>query len=350
MRPQFPTFTVKPTVLLKLFMIAGVTVAALTGCGRGPAPASSSAGPALQVKTARAILATEPRFESVAGTVHSLARAQVSTKITGRIAQAEFVLGQTIAVGEPLVMLAADELNARVDQAQAALDQAENDHTREATLLSKGAATTDSVRSLAERRRMAGAALAEAKAMLGYTRVTAPFNGVITRKFVNAGDLASAGTPLFELEGIDQLRAEVEVPESLATIALGASLTMLTGERRITGTLAEFSPASDPLSRTRLAKVSLPDNVSVHQGQFIRVFWPAGENALLTVPTNAIGTFGQMEQVFVVKDGKAVLRLVKTGLHDGSRVQILAGLDANETVILDAPASLHDGQAVTFQP
>ena len=331
-------------------MTAGVTIAALTGCGRGPAPASSSAEPALQVKTARAILATEPRFESVAGTVHSLARAQVSTKITGRVAQAEFVLGQTIAVGEPLVMLAADELNARVDQAQAALDQAENDHTREATLLSRGAATTDSVRSLDERRRMAGAALAEAKAMLGYTRVTAPFNGVITRKFVNAGDLASAGTPLFELEGIDQLRAEVEVPESLATIAPGASLTMLTGERRITGTLAEFSPASDPLSRTRLAKVSLPDNVSVHQGQFIRVFWPAGENALLTVPTNAIGTFGQMEQVFVVTDGKAVLRLVKTGLHDGSRVQILAGLDANETVILDAPASLHDGQAVTIQP
>ena len=350
MRPQFPTFTVKPTVLLKLFMTAGVTIAALTGCGRGPAPASSSAEPALQVKTARAILATEPRFESVAGTVHSLARAQVSTKITGRVAQAEFVLGQTIAVGEPLVMLAADELNARVDQAQAALDQAENDHTREATLLSRGAATTDSVRSLDERRRMAGAALAEAKAMLGYTRVTAPFNGVITRKFVNAGDLASAGTPLFELEGIDQLRAEVEVPESLATIAPGASLTMLTGERRITGTLAEFSPASDPLSRTRLAKVSLPDNVSVHQGQFIRVFWPAGENALLTVPTNAIGTFGQMDQVFVVTDGKAVLRLVKTGLHDGSRVQILAGLDANETVILDAPASLHDGQAVTIQP
>ena len=350
MRPQFPTFTVKPTVLLKLFMTAGVTIAALTGCGRGPAPASSSAEPAIQVKTARAILATEPRFESVAGTVHSLARAQVSTKITGRVAQAEFVLGQTIAVGEPLVMLAADELNARVDQAQAALDQAENDHTREATLLSRGAATTDSVRSLDERRRMAGAALAEAKAMLGYTRVTAPFNGVITRKFVNAGDLASAGTPLFELEGIDQLRAEVEVPESLATIAPGASLTMLTGERRITGTLAEFSPASDPLSRTRLAKVSLPDNVSVHQGQFIRVFWPAGENALLTVPTNAIGTFGQMEQVFVVTDGKAVLRLVKTGLHDGSRVQILAGLDANETVILDAPASLHDGQAVTIQP
>ena len=342
MRPQLSPRRVMTAPVLRLLAISAAVLAMAAGCGRKSA--------ALPVRTARAVLASEPRLQAVAGTVHSLDRALVSARITGRVARADFMLGQTVAAGDTLVVLSADELDARVDLAQAALDQAEHNFQRETTLLAKGASTSDTVRTLDESRRMAAATLAGARTMLGYTRVAAPFNGVVTRKFVNAGDLASAGAPLFELEGVDRLRAEVEVPESLATVPPRSSLAVLVGRRRINGTLAEFSPASDPLSRTRLAKVALPDDAGVHPGQFVRVLWPSGETALLTVPASAIGAFGQMERVFVVTDGRATLRLVKTGLHEGSRVQILAGLDAGETVILDAPPALRDDQPVSVQP
>ena len=336
--------------LFRLLAISAAVLATVGGCGRKSASPQEMKPPALPVHTARAVLAMEPRLQAVAGTVRSLAHAQVSARVAGRVSQADFTLGQTVAAGDTLVVLSADELNARVALAQAAFDQAGNDYAREASLLAKGASTAETVRTLDERRRMAGATLDETKAMLGYTRITAPFNGVVTSKFVNTGDLASAGTPLFELEGVTQLRAEVEVPESLATVSIGASLAVLVGDRKVNGALAEFSPASDSLSRTRLAKVSLPDGVGVHPGQFVRVLWPAGDTPLLTVPMNAVSAFGQMERVFVVTDGQATLRLVKTGAHAGDRVQILAGLDAGETIVLDVPATLRDGQTVHIQP
>lgn len=347
---QHAALPVKPTGILRLLLVSGTALAVLAGCERKPASAQETTPAALSVRTAPAVLATTMRFEPVSGTVRSLDHAQVSARITGRVINADFTLGQAVAAGDTLVVLSAGELDARVAQARAALDQASNDYQREHSLLAKGVSTPETVRALDEKRRMAAAAFDEASALLGYTRVTAPFAGVVTNRFVSAGDLASPGTRLFEIEGTKRLRAEVEVPESLAALPPNAPLTILVGDKRVTGGLAEFSSAADPLARTRLAKVSLPEGSGVHQGQFVRVLWPAGDTPLLTVPANAVGSFGQTERVFVAADGKAVLRLVRTGLHDNDRIQILSGLDAGETVIIDAPATLRDGQPVQTQP
>ena len=74
------------------------------------------------------------------------------------------------------------------------------------------------------------------------------------------------------------------------------------------------------------------------------------EDTVLTVPAAAVSTLGQMERVFVVVNGRALLRLVKTGARDGARVQVAAGLDAGETIILAPPATLRDGQPVEPKP
>jgi apolipoprotein N-acyltransferase len=68
------------------------------------------------------------------------------------------------------------------------------------------------------------------------------------------------------------------------------------------------------------------------------------------VPASAVSHFGQMERVFAVEHGRAVLRLVKTGRTVADRTEILAGLTAGETVVLAPPATLRDGQPVTPQP
>jgi len=186
--------------------------------------------------------------------------------------------------------------------------------------------------------------------MLAYTRIAAPFSGVLTAEFAKPGDLATPGRPLFEIEGVDQLRAEVQVPESLSSPALGAELTVLAGDDPVSGQLAELSPAADPTSRTRLAKIALPAAAAVHSGQFVRVLWPAGNRTALTVPATAVMTFGQMERVYVVTAGRAQLRLVKTGARESDRVQIAAGLDAGEVVVTAPSAALRDGQPVEIQP
>jgi RND family efflux transporter MFP subunit len=180
----------------------------------------------------------------------------------------------------------------------------------------------------------------------GYTRISAPFAGVITRELVKAGDLATPGAPLFTIEGTDQLQVEVQVPESFALPASDGALTVRIDDTEVVGTLAEISPSADGSSRTRSAKIDLPADVPARSGQFVRVLWPVGETQALWAPPEAVTRFGQMERVFVIQDDRARLRLVRTGARHDTGIAILAGLNDGDTVVLDPPAGLRDGQPV----
>lgn len=329
-------------------LVAGSLVVA--ACSRDRSVSPAEALPAISVRVARVEASAEPRRQPVAGTVRPVDRAVVAAKVLATVARADLAVGQQVRAGDVLVTLTANEIAARAEQARAALSQAQRDHEREARLLEQGAATAESVRALADRARAAAAALDEAETLLGYTQVTAPFDGVITRDLVNPGDLATPGQPLLELEGTRQLRAEIQVPESLLVPALGSTLLVELDHAVINGSLAEVSPAADPVSRTRLAKVDLPDDRRVRSGQFVRVLWPAPAAQQLSVPENAVSFFGQMERLFVVENDRAHLRLVKTGSRIADRLVLLAGAEAGEWVILDPPASLRDGQAVEVAP
>lgn len=326
----------------RLCFVLLLLLAAALGSGAEPAPVA--------VQVAVAVREILPRTQPVAGTVRPLARATIAAKVTGTVRETRLAIGQVVAAGTILVTLQAAELEARVNLAQATLAQADRELARERTLESQGGSTTDAVRAADDRRRQAQAAAQEAEAMLSYTRLAAPFDGVITGEFVKAGDLATPGRALFEIEGQDRLQAEVQVPESLALPALESAVAVLVGDATVTGAVAELSPAADPTTRTRLAKIALPAASGARSGQFVRVLWPAGTADSLSVPAAAVSLLGQMERVFVVTAGHARLRLVKTGPRTGDRVEIVSGLDAGEAVVLNPGAALRDGQAVEIRP
>ena len=290
------------------------------------------------------------RTQAVAGTVRPFSRATIAAKITGTVASTSLAVGRAVTAGEVLLTLQAAELDARVDQAHAALAQAEREYERERTMEAQGASTTESVRGADDRRRLSRAAAQEAEAMLGYTKIVAPFSGVLTAELVKAGDLATPGRPLFEIEGTDHLRAEVQVPESLPLPGANSTIAVVLGEKTLIGQLVELSPSADPASRTRLAKIELPSDAVARSGQFVRVLWPASEEVALTVPATAVSVLGQMERVFVVSKGKAQLRLVKTGGRDRDRIEIASGLDEGEHVVVSPPSALRDGQSVETKP
>lgn len=330
-------------------VFAGVLVS--TACRRSGDSAAVVAGTAIPVRTTAAQLTLEPRTQNVAGTVRPLARAVVSARVLGKVARADFLVGQRVASGERLVSLDAEETSARLLQAEAAFDQARREHARESALLAKGVATSESVRTLSDRLRIAGAALAEAQTLRGYTSVAAPFAGVITRKLVDAGDLAAPGTALFAIEGTDNLRAEVEVPDSLPLPSPSTVLRVRLPGGETDGVLVELSPAADPSTRTRLAKIALPAGAPARSGDFARIAWPAaGETTAITVPASAVSLMGQMERVFVVTEDRAVLRFVRTAGDASGRVRVASGLDAGERVVTNPPAALRDGQPVELRP
>lgn len=291
--------------------------------------------------------------EDVVGTVRPKLSAAIEAKVSGRIEQMLVVPGQLVKTGEKLARLDAHEIQSRLDQAAAARQQAESDFKRATELIQQKILSQSEFDSAQSKFRMAAAAEAEAKTMLGYMDIIAPFGGVITRKLADVGDLAAPGKPLLQMENPNTLRFEADVPEALiGNVKLGDKLAVriaaVAGE--IEGAIAEISPAADPNSRTFSVKLDLPGAPGLRSGQFGRVAVPVGEASAIRVPASAVIQRGQMELVFVVASGHAQLRLVKTGSRVGDEIELVSGLDSGEQVVTDGAASLTDGQPVTIKP
>jgi RND family efflux transporter MFP subunit len=265
-----------------------------------------------------------------------------------------FTLGQRVKRGDTLVTISAGEINARVTQAESQYNQASRDLARERDLLPKGASTATMVKDLEDRCAGAEAMLREAKVMLSYATLQAPFDGVIARKFVNVGDLASPGLPLLEIEGASGFEVEAGVPDSLAgNLRAGMLLAVQSPTEGIvfSGKISEISPAADANAHTVAVKITVPDSATVRSGQFVRIQIPGSPIRALLAPWAAVTTLGQIERVFVASsDNRAVLRLVKTGARRGSQVEILSGLDDGDRVILTQSAALYEGQMLEIQP
>lgn len=334
------------------FLLLPLALSLVTGCARkDPVSAPPEAG-SLPVQAAVVARETLPAVIEMPATVRPAERAVISAKLTGTIASLPWGLGQEVKAGDLLVTLSVPETEARVRQAQASLAEAQRGTERERTLVAKGVNPPDTLRDAEDRLRFAQAGLAEAEAMLAHAGIRVPFAGVITEKHVLPGDLATPGLPLLALESTSRLRAEGTVPEqAAASLRIGDPLPVVVhdGAAAIAGRIEELSAAADAVSRSVLVKVALPAG-SVRSGQFARLQVTAGRTETLLVPAAALTRFGQMERVFVVENGRAVLRLVKTGRITGDRLEILSGLNAGEQIVLAPPAALRDGQAVTLQP
>ncbi len=336
----------------RIFLAAGLS-AALLGCGHKSAPPTAPPLPAATVRAETVERQTRVATEEVVGTVRARLRSVIEAKVSGRIEQLPVVPGQPVNTGALLVTIDAREVQARYDQAVAVRQQAENDLKRLTTLFAQQILSQAEFDNALARSRVAAAGVIEAEAMLGYTKVTAPFAGVITRKHADVGDLATPGKPLLEMEDSTVLRLEADVPEAVVgRLKLGdpCPVRVAALEPELAGVVTEIAPAADPSSRTFLVKLDLPPVAGLRAGQFGRMAMPVGETTALRVAATAVVQRGQMEMVFVVHAGKAQLRLVKTGKRIGAAIELVSGVEANETVVVENAAGLVDGQPLILQP
>lgn len=345
----------EPNVNTTIALLAGLLAVALTSsCRRETATAAEVRLPTVRVQVSAVQRVALPVIFETTGTVRAVQRATVAARLSGSIATLSLRLGDTVRAGDVLLTIAAADVSARVVQVRAQLAQVERELTRERGLLATGAGTKDNVKLLEDRLAQTQASLREAETLLDYATVRAPFNGTIARKHVEAGDFASAGAPLIQIDGRDAFEIEVGLPESLAApLAVGTNLEVETmpGGLRFQAAIAEISSASDSVARSRTAKLAVPTGTQVSPGQFSRVFLPSGSTAALLVPSEAVVRFGQMERVFAVGDqNRANLRLVRTGATRGNQIEIVSGLDAVDRVVIAPPASLHDGQSIEIAP
>jgi RND family efflux transporter MFP subunit len=289
--------------------------------------------------------------EEVVGTVRAKLRATLEAKVSGQIASLDVSVGDRVTKGDLLAKLSVSEVRAQLVEARAVLEQAEQDLARTRRLFEDDAASQRDLDAAEARFRVARAKVREARSVLDYARIEAPFDGVVTHKLADVGDLATPGRPLLEVEDPSALRLEVAVPEALSRfVGLGATLDVEVDalDAPTTGTVAEIAPSVDPNSRTLLVKLDLPPAEGLRAGQFGRALVPTGRAEVLRVPEDAVVRRGQLEIAFVVHEGRAVLRLVKTAKRTGDQLEVVSGLEPGEVIVVEGARDLSDGQRVAL--
>ncbi len=324
-----------------------------TACAVTAEPASQESTVPVPVSVTKVYDQEIPVLNEIVGTLQAAERAAIAAKITGVITQMPVVLGSMVKKGDLLAVISVEEISARLHVAEAQLAQAKRNLDREQNLFRKNAATQETVKTMNELYAIALAKNHEAQTMQGYTTITAPFDGVVTRKNVNNGDLATPGAVLLHMENNQELQVATAVPESLILqIRTGDILSVEVPAAAVTveGTVTEIAPAADPNSRTTPVILDLPFTPRLRTGQFARVLLPGKEKKALLVPTTALVSSGQMDRVFVVEKKRASLRLVRTGMNHNGMVEILTGLNPGETVITTNNQLLVDGQNLLIMP
>ncbi len=324
---------------------------ALAGCGskHGNEKENSASLPVAQVRARSVENKSRTMTEEIVGTVRAKLRATLEARLSGRIEKMPVALGDKIQKGQLVARLEAGEIAARLEQAEAALEEAGQNWKRVSALFEQQSVTRAEYDSAQARQRMAKGVEAEARAMMNYVEIAAPFDGVVTKKWADVGDLAAPGKPLVSIEDPSALQLEADVPQAIAShiqraARLVVSVDGVSGE--LNGTVSEIAPAADSISRTFRVKVDLPETPGLSSGQFARLLVPVAMIDALRVPASAVVQRGQLEIVFVVENQHARMHLVKTGKGMGEEMEILSGLRAGDAVVVDVASQLTDGQPV----
>jgi RND family efflux transporter MFP subunit len=203
---------------------------------------------------------------------------------------------------------------------------------------------------------LASATVEKTKVLLAYAKITAPFDGVVAQRLVNRGDLVQAATstrasPLFKLERIDIIRVFSDVPENDAPyVHVGGRASVkpigLVGDP-IKGTVTRFAFRLDPETRNMRTEIDLPNlDERLYPGMYAEVSLELSRAGTLTVPASAIGSDSGGTFVYTVKDGRIGRVSVKTGISDGGRVEVIAGLPEDAAVVVSSKQAPSIGATV----
>jgi RND family efflux transporter MFP subunit len=277
-------------------------------------------------------------------------RATVSTRIAAQVRAVHVREGTRVRTGDLLVSLASDDVRGGLRAAEAALAAASAHERRIRALLAEEAATPAELDQAVAQRAQAEGAVSAARTTLSYAELRAPFAGTVQARRVEPGDLVGPGQPLVELEG-DGLELQASLsPTEARGLAVGTALRFEAADAHGTAVVTALAEGGDPLSRRRAlrARVTAVQG-ELRSGGFARLALPQASGGGVWVPGTALVSRGDLDGVFVAREGRAELRWVSLGERVGDRVRVRAGLRADE-VVVDAPGALREGAAVEVTP
>ncbi len=333
----------------------------LTSCGK-PAPTAIKSAPPTPVSAVHPKRGNITRWLVRPAEVRPLQQATLFAKVGGYVKSISVDIGDKVKAGTVLAELEVPELVADSAKLRAELDVARLEHERLSSAFKKSPdlVTPQSVDTANARVLMAQAGLQRNETLLSFAKITAPFDGLVTRRWVDRGAFVPAATgssmaqnaAVVTLMDFTTVRMEVAVPEPevpFVKIGLPVAFTAdsLSGTT-FDGTITRYSHALEDGTRTMLAEVDLPNpGFTLRPGMFVqaRLGLETKSGALL-IPADALVTEKLKTSVLLAVDGKAKKTAVKAGFNDGKNVDILEGVKPGDLVILGGKLTLNDGQSI----
>jgi RND family efflux transporter MFP subunit len=370
----------------------------------GKAASSDSKTQPRQVRTVKVTEMPIGETVTVNGTLAAYDHTTVGIKVPGRLQTISIDLGTVVHKGQAIAQVEQQDYKLRVQQAEASLAQARarlglspdgsNDRVtaeetgtvrqaravledakskrdRASKLVQQGVIpraeydTVDSEYKVALSRYQDGleeirnrqgvlaqrrSELALAKQQLADTIVYAPMEGVVQEKKASVGEYLAAGAPVVDIVRIDPLRLRVDVPEREAhSIRNGQSVrvTIEGDAESYLGYVKRLSPTISEQSRALAVEADVRNNGRLRPGAFVRAEIVTDQTSTaVTVPPGAIVTFAGIDKVILIENGKAVEKTITTGRRGPDWIEIKAGVNVGQSVILD-PGNLQAGQSVS---
>lgn len=335
-------------------LLIAVLLFTLAGCGSKEEPTTPvvSAVPqkTIQAAVVEATHTSVPIRVEVTGQVAPIFQAILSSRIQGTIDKLLVREGMKVSKGQLLIRLDSRDLQAELARAHAEVENAKAHLDRMEQLYAENAVSKQEMENATKAHRVAEANRKAVEAQLSYTVVRAPFDGVITEKQVEAGELASPGQPLLKMEDPQRLRLESTVAEGdLKSVSRGEKIPIIIdalGGQALVGTVSLILPAGDPQTHTFTVKVDLPKTAGLMTGMFGRFQLDKGVTQTILVPSTAVVERGELNSLYVVGSDRIVrLRWVKLGRRFDNSVEVLSGINEGERVLTDGSRGV-DGAGV----
>lgn len=352
-------------VLLVLVLVIGFRI--YNNIQKEKAKASRTGG-----AKAMAVVTQHPHRETIipsmkfSGSLDPQWRAEVGSKVDGRLAKVFVKEGDRVHKGQVLAILEGVDANASLRQAkgafldaQTSLRKAEQDLTRYRKLHESGAISEKALDDYVFARDNARAKLETAQGNLESaqskaddTSIVAPADGVVYKRYYQEGYYAKAATPVFAIADISSLKITVHIPEgNISGIAVGNKANIKLAaykDKKLQGVITHISPVADLPSHTFAAEISIPNAGGMRAGIFADVALTAEpkENALV-IPIQAIVMRDDQKTVFV-PDAKGFVqrKVLDIGFMNDKYAEVLSGVDEKELIVVEGHNKLREGSLI----
>jgi len=292
------------------------------------------------------------RTSLVTGQLAPLRVVGVTSQAPGALVRVPVEEGSQVRRGQLLAEIDSRELSAQLEAAEKNLTFARSTAERSAQLHERQVVTTFEFERDQAALGAAEATVSQLRTRLSFTRIVSPIDGVVTQRFVQAGDIVGGQTRMFTVADVSTLVTQLPVSElEIPLLQEGARVEVQVDAlgRSVPGRIRRIFPAADSVSRLVPVEVAIAGNAApgLRPGYSVRVSLALDErdNALV-IPTRAVIGASGAQSVFVIREGRAERRRVRVGNDLDGQMEVFEGLAFADTVITTGNALLRDGAQV----